>query len=156
MKYQSIKLVNLFKITAFAFVILLCTQCSKYQGDNKKYAVNSSGNGAQVVPASASSASGLMTGEYDSHNNTLSGVINWTGLSGGPTAIHFHGFANPGGNNIYQFVLDKVPAVASGSMNFQSAFTGAQEGSLIQGTYYYDIHTAAFPNGEIRGQILLQ
>jgi CHRD domain len=156
MKYQAIRLFNLFKIISFVLVSLLFTQCVKGRGETAKYTVNSSGNGAQVVPATASAATATMTGDYNSGDNTLSGTLTWTGLSGAPTAIHFHGPARAGRNNIYQFVLVKVPATASGSMTFQSVFTEAQEESLIGGLYYYDIHTGAFPNGEIRGQILLQ
>ena len=156
MKYRVTKLLNLFKITSFAAVIILSTQCSKYHGETEKYALNSPGMGLQVVPATASNATAEMIGDYSAGGNALSGTITWTGLSGAPTAIHFHGPAAPGRNNIYQFQLVKVPAVSSGSMIFQSIFTEAQEESLIKGYYYYDIHTAAFPNGEIRGQILLQ
>lgn len=155
MKFQAMKLLNLLKISPIAFLILFSTQCSKYKGETEKYAVDGSANGMQVVPASLSAATASLEGDYNSSNNTLTGTLSWTGLSGAPTAIHLHGFAQPGRNNIYQFVLIKVPAVASGSMIFQSIFTEAQEESLINGYYYYDIHTAAFPNGEIRGQILL-
>ena len=150
------KLLNLFKISPVAFLILFTAQCSKYHGESEKYTVDGPGSGMQVVPASISAATASMVGDYNSGNNTLSGTLSWTGLSGAPTIIHLHGFAKPGRNNIYQFVLVKVPVVASGSMTFQSIFTEAQEASLTAGLYYYDIHTAAFPEGEVRGQILLQ
>jgi hypothetical protein len=155
MKSLVMKLLNLLKISSLAFLILCSAQCSKYQGETEKYAVDGTGSGLQVVPASISAATGSMVGDYNSSNNTLSGTLSWTGLSGAPTAIHFHGLAQPGRNNISQFVLVKVPSVASGSMTFQSIFTEAQEESLINGYFYYDIHTTAYPNGEIRGQILL-
>ncbi|MES1214325.1 MAG: CHRD domain-containing protein [Bacteroidota bacterium] len=150
------KLLNLLKITSFALVILVFTQCSKYKGETEQYTVNSPGMGAQVVPATSSAATAVMTGTYNSTDNTLTGTLTWSGLSGAPTAIHFHGPAAVGRNNIAQFNLVKIPAVASGTMNFQSAFTGSQQGTLISGGFYFDIHTAAFPNGEIRGQIILQ
>ena len=156
MKYQAMKLLNLFTITAFAFVILLSVQCSKYHGESEKYTVNGPGVGLQVVPATTSTATAMMVGEYNSSNNTLTGVITWDGLSGAPIAIHFHGPAAAGRNNISQFTMVKIPAVASGSMTFQSVFTGSQQGTLINDGFYYDIHTSAFPNGEVRGQMLLQ
>ncbi|MCW3116400.1 MAG: hypothetical protein JWM28_482 [Chitinophagaceae bacterium] len=156
MKYRAMKLLNLFKITSFALLILVSAQCSKYKGETERYTTNSPGAGAQVVPASASAATVTMAGDYYAGNNTLTATLTWSGLSGAPTAIHFHGPAAVGRNNISQFVLVKVPAVASGSMTFQSVFTESQEGTLIGGGFYYDIHTAAFPNGEVRGQIILQ
>ncbi|MEJ0106340.1 MAG: CHRD domain-containing protein [Bacteroidota bacterium] len=39
-------------------------------------------------------------------------------------------------------------------MNFTSAFTESQESGVSKNTYYFDIHTAAHPDGEIRGQII--
>ena len=155
MNYQAMKLLNVFKIIAFSFIILISVKCSKYHGESEQYTVDGPGNGAQVVPANSSTGTAVLAGDYNSSNNTLSCILNWSGLSGPPTAIHIHGPAAVGRNNIYQFVLVKVPAVASGVMSFESVFTEAQEGSLISNAFYYDIHTAANPNGEIRGQIIL-
>jgi len=156
MNYRAMKLLNFFKIISFSFIILFSVQCSKYHGESEQYTVDSPGSGSQVVPATSVSATAAMTGGYNSTNNTLSGSLSWTGLSGAPTGIYFHGPAPAGLNNIYQFVLVKVPTVASGSMSFASVFTEAQEESLVAGWYYYEIRTAAYPNGEIRGQIILQ
>ncbi len=156
MKPSSMKLLNRFRAIIFIFFIVSSVQCSKYHGETEQYSIDSPGAGSAVVPVTASTATAHMVGAYNSNKNTLSGVINWTGLSGAPTAIHFHGPARVGKNNIQQFTLTKIPAAATGNLTFESVFTESQEGSMIEGLFYYDIHTAAYPNGEIRGQIILQ
>jgi len=83
----------------------------------------------------------------------MSGVINWSGLSGVPTAIHIHA-GTPGRTGYAYFDLKNIPKTITGSMIFTSAFTESQEGSVGGGGYYFDIHTAAYPQGEIRGQII--
>ncbi len=157
MKPQATKLFNRFRAIAFILFIVSSVQCSKYIGETAQYAVDSPASGSQVYPTSSSTATGLMQATYTSHKNMLTGTVSWSGLSGPPTAIHFHGPAIPGRNNRFElFTLIKVPAAASGSVNFESAFTESEEGWLETNQFYFDIHTAAYPNGEIRGQIILQ
>jgi len=47
------------------------------------------------------------------------------------------------------------PAVTSGLYSNTYTFTAAQETHLLSGLMYVNIHTSAFPGGEIRGQLLL-
>jgi len=157
MKPSSMKLLNRFRAIIFIFFIVSSVQCSKYLGETEEYTVNSPAAGTQVVPVSGSAATGQMVGAYTSNKNMLSGTISWSGLSGAPTAIHFHGPAIAGRNNRFELItLIKVPASATGSVSFESPFTEVQESWLESGQFYFDIHTAAKPNGEIRGQVILQ
>src|SRR4029453_7177262 len=102
MKPQATRLFNRFRAIAFIFFIVSSVQCSKYIGENEQYTIDSPATGAQVVPVSASSATGSMVAAYTSHKNMLTGIVSWNGLSGGPTAIHFHGPAIPGRNNRFE------------------------------------------------------
>jgi hypothetical protein len=82
----------------------------------------------------------------------MTGQISWSGLSGAPTAIHIHG-GSIGRNGYPYFVLVNIPKTLTGSMIFSSVFTESEEGGVGVDKYYFDIHTAAYPAGEIRGQI---
>ena len=123
---------------------------------------------AQVVPAVApSTASGTMKASYDAETHLLSYSFTWTGLSGNPTSMHIHGLADPG------FVATPAPlglysnGIVQNITGYSAATSGSRDGSLfidgkvlreadlLAGKYYIDIHTAARPAGELRGQIVL-
>ena len=54
------------------------------------------------------------------------------------------------------FPLTGVPAATSGAIPEQTyPVTPAQIASLEAGQMYFNIHTSAFPGGEIRGQIFV-
>jgi hypothetical protein len=66
--------------------------------------------------------------------------------------IHKGPAGTPGG---VLFGLGVAPF--SSPVNFASqALTVGQEDSLLNNLYYLNIHSAAFPGGEIRGQIMKQ
>ncbi len=157
MKTIIIKSASWLSLLILLTVAIPGLHCYKDNGKSKpQYSVSGNAVGANVVPATNSTATGSITGIYASRDNTLSGTISWNNLSSAPTAIHLHGPAFAGYNNIIQFVYSNFPASTSGSFSFSSVFTQAQEGWLLAGGYYLDIHTGAFPNGEIRTQIVLQ
>src|SRR5712671_6844520 len=76
--------------------------------------------------------------------------ITYSGLSGTPTAAHFHGPAQPGAN---AGVAVPIPNVATSPAQGSATLTDAQAADLLAGRYYINIHTAANPAGEIRGQV---
>ena len=76
--------------------------------------------------------------------------INYSGLSGPPTAAHFHGPAAPGAN---AGVAVPIPNPATSPVQGPATLTDAQAADLLAGRYYINIHTAANPGGEIRGQV---
>jgi hypothetical protein len=158
MKPQAAKILTKGRVIIFIFFIISSVQCSKYEGETEQYAIDSPAAGTQVVPATASTATGKMVGIYNSNKNMLTGAISWAGLSGAPTYIHIHGPARAGLNraNSQLITISKFQASATGSVIIESPMTESQEGSMIDKMIYFDIHTAAYPNGEIRGQIILQ
>ena len=105
---------------------------------------------ASEVPASASTGSGSVAASFDTGTKTLAWTGSFSGLTGDATAAHFHGPAVTGANS----------AVAVPIASFKSPFTGtapltdAQVADLFAGKWYVNIHTAKFPNGEIRGQLV--
>jgi hypothetical protein len=153
MKYKIMKITKLTVIASLATVVISVYSCAKAGIGGPSYTVDGIADGAQVVPTSSSSASGAITGNFDGSKNTLHGTIKWGSLSGSVTAIHIHG-AYAGKNGYPYFVLQNIPKGLTDSINFTSAFTESLEGGIPRGAYYFDIHTAAFPAGEIRGQII--
>ena len=66
-------------------------------------------------------------------------------LTGPPTAAHFHNAPAPGGNG-----PPVVPATASPSpIKGTATLTDAQIADLNAGKWYFNVHTAAHPGGEI-------
>src|SRR5689334_8457678 len=80
----------------------------------------------------------------------LSWKLSYSGLSGPATAAHFHGPAEAGKN---AGVAVAIPNATSSPVEGSATLTDAQAADLMAGKYYVNIHTAANPGGEIRGQV---
>ena len=106
-------------------------------------------SGAQEVPANASGAVGGGEFRIDPVANTMEYRIVVSGLLGAETAAHIHGVAPPGAN---AGVIVGLPAgnPKVGVWNYAEA----QEADILKGLTYVNVHTAAFPGGEVRGQIV--
>jgi len=108
-------------------------------------------DGSQEVPASNSTATGLGMGTLDTISGLLDWNISWQGLTA--AAMHFHGAAAPGSN---AGVVVDIGALSGGLTSAaigSTTITAAQIADLQDGLWYINIHTAAFPGGEIRGQV---
>ena len=106
--------------------------------------------GSNEVPPVNTPASGTVTTTYDTVSKRLSWRGNVSGLTGNPTAAHFHGPAEPGRN---AGVLIPAPGVINGSFEGSTTLTDDQAKALTAGQTYFNIHTAAHPGGELRGQV---
>lgn len=110
----------------------------------------------QEVPANNSTASGSADITYNKDNHMLSYTVNWTGLTGEPTMAHIHGTAAKGVNaGVKRDLSSFLQKSTAGSFSDSVMVDGNEikEDSLLTGYYYINIHTAAHPGGEIRGQI---
>jgi hypothetical protein len=104
---------------------------------------------ATEVPPNDSKATGAVTATLDTATKKLTWQGTYSGLSGAPTAGHFHGPADPGKN-----AGVAVPITASASPFQGSAdLTDAQVADLTAGKWYVNVHTEAHKGGEIRGQL---
>jgi hypothetical protein len=79
--------------------------------------------------------------------------VDYSGLSGAATAAHFHGPAEPGSNA--GVVVPVKSPVPSPSFEGEAIITPAQVQDVLAGKWYFNIHTAKNPGGEIRGQVVL-
>jgi hypothetical protein len=105
--------------------------------------------GASEVPPNQSTGSGTVTATFDTATKQLSWKGNYSGLSGPATAAHFHGPAEPGKNAGVAMAITPNTSPFSGS----ATLTDAQAADLLAGRWYVNIHTAANPGGEVRGQL---
>ncbi len=82
-------------------------------------------------------------------DKTFSYTATYAGLTGPAVAAHFHLAATPGGNG-----PPVVPAVVTASpIKGTATLTDAQIADLNAGKWYFNVHTAANPGGEIRGTV---
>ena len=103
------------------------------------------------MPPSSSRGSGTATVIYDTATKKLSWNVNYGGLTGPATAAHFHGPAAPDQNaGIVVPLTGDLTSPRQGSADL----TDAQAADLLGERWYFNIHTAAHPGGEIRGQVL--
>ena len=108
-------------------------------------------DGKSEVPANTSAGTGTADIDYDAASKKLSWKVTYSGLSGPATAAHFHGPAEAGKN---AGVAVAIPNATSSPVEGSATLTDAQAADLAGGKYYINIHTAANPGGEIRGQVM--
>lgn len=111
--------------------------------------------GAQEVPPNASPGTGLGTVLLNDVTNVITVDESFANLTAAATLSHIHGPAAPGVSAPVLFPFTGVPAVTSGSIPEQVfTLTPTQVVQLEAGQFYFNVHDANFPAGEIRGQIL--
>ena len=101
------------------------------------------------VPPNDSKGTGSLDATLDPKTQVLSWSLTYSGLTGPATAAHFHGPAAVGGNAGVAVPLPNPGAAMQG----QTTLTAAQIADLTAGKWYVNVHTAAHPGGEIRGQV---
>jgi hypothetical protein len=104
-------------------------------------------NGAQEVPPNSSTATGTATLLLSPDELSARLSLNFNGLTSPETVAHIHGPANPGNIGPVFFPISQGNLsdvlLALGPLDVQN---------LKSGLLYVDIHSNAFPSGEIRGQ----
>jgi hypothetical protein len=104
------------------------------------------------VPANTSSGQGNLTASVDTATRVLSWRLEYQGLTGPSTMMHFHGPAEVGANAGVVVPIPSSPADAS-IVGGEATLTPEQMADLLAGKWYANIHTQANPGGEIRGQV---
>src|SRR3954451_21848565 len=106
--------------------------------------------GSNEVPPNTSPASGTAQVTL----NTDTKVVNWTvtykDLTGSAVGAHFHGPAESGKNAGIVVPFKTVQSPIEGT----ATLSDAQVADLLAGKWYANIHTAANPGGELRGNMV--
>jgi len=109
--------------------------------------------GSDEVPPTKSTGTGSVTMTYDSATKMVSWEGTFSGLTGPATAAHIHGPAPAGKNaGVLVWISEKGKPFNS-PFKGSATLTDAQAANLSDGMCYVNIHTAANPGGEIRGQL---
>jgi len=88
----------------------------------------------------------------------ITGAATFSGLSGAPNLAHIHNAAaGSAGSPIITLTLTNDGDVTAGTASVPPGTTldATQFAALEAGNLYFNVHTAANPNGEIRGQITI-
>ena len=107
-------------------------------------------SGSQESPAVSTGGSGNAEATWDPGTSMLTYRVAYSGLSGPATAGHIHGPAGPGQN---AGVVVPFTNVGSSPITGSVKLTAEQFNQLSSGQWYVNVHTAAHPAGEIRGQL---
>lgn len=107
---------------------------------------------AQEVPPVSSSATGYARIFVNESTLTMSYTVVFSGLSASQTGAHIHAPAAIGANAGIAIAFPS-PGGTSGTITGSTTITAAQLSQLRQNLGYVNVHSAAFPGGEIRGQL---
>ncbi len=143
-----------FTVKQVLFVVLagiLITAASCKKSTDPKVTFKAIINGASETPANASTASGTATLTYNKDTKIFTVVVTFSGITA--TASHIHkGDVGVAGPVVFGFT-----SPVTSPINYTSvALDATQDADLNANMYYVNIHSAAFPGGEIRGQLIKQ
>ena len=132
--------------------VVAITGCGTMSTPSNMVAFSTTLSGANEVPAKTVAGTGTVDAVLDKNTNLLKWKVNYSGLSGEATAAHFHGPALAGANAGVALAWASAASGSEGS----ATLTAAQTADLMGGRWYANVHTAANPNGELRGQMTVR
>ena len=152
MKIKLTAVVKNIQIILVAGILLTGYACNNDDDDDSlgKDTFTATLNGMNEVPPNNSAATGTATLTYNRDTRIFSVIVEYIGIDvmGG----HIHkGAANVSGDVVFPFVTLTSPL---GYSSLQ--LTDAEEKDLYDQLYYVNLHSALFPGGEIRGQLIKQ
>ena len=106
--------------------------------------------GSNEVPPNSSPGSGTAQATLDTQTKVLTWTIAYKDLSGPVVGAHFHGPSEPGKNAGIVLPFKTVENPIQGT----ATLSDAQMTDLLAGKWYANLHTAANPGGELRGNMV--
>ncbi len=110
--------------------------------------------GTTEVPPNQTAGTGTVTATFDPATKELTWSGSFSGLTGPAVAAHFHGPGEVGKNAGVQVWISEKGKPLESPFKGSATLTDAQASDLQTGLLYANIHTAANPGGELRGQLV--
>lgn len=108
-------------------------------------------SGAAEVPANDSAGTGTLEATYDTETMLFTWTVTYEGLTGDATAAHFHG---PAAADANAGPVIPIEGDLASPIEGSATLTEEQATQLQDGMWYFNVHTAEYPDGEIRGQVM--
>lgn len=107
-------------------------------------------SGAAGVPPNDSAGMGKLEATYDTETMMFTWTATYEGLTGDATAAHFHG---PAAADATAGPVVPIEGALASPIEGSATLTEEQATQLQDGMWYFNIHTAEYPDGELRGQV---
>ncbi len=109
--------------------------------------------GSSEVPSNDSAGTGTVEATFDTESKAFVWTIDYSGLTGDATAAHFHGPAAP---DATAGPVVPIEGSLASPIKGEATLDDQQATDLQAGMWYFNVHTAQYPDGELRGQVLKQ
>lgn len=145
---------RLLSVTALLALGLIGSSCSKSDNPVTLSTTNvavltATINGANEKPASTTStAVGSFVGNLNTDTRVLSYTVTYSGIT--PVAGHLHRINAANGTGPVDIPFPSLTSPITGTT---AALAQSKVDSMLNGFYYANLHTTAYPAGEIRGDI---
>ena len=151
-KHKKFIMIRLFKLLPVIILIIIFSACKKDNSNDNNSDVNFSAtlSGASESSPNASTATGSSTGVYNMSTKILTVTTTYSGIT--VTVGHIHkGEIGVSGPVEFPFIITASPIQFT-----SSALSTSEETDLMENKLYVNLHSAAYPGGEIRGQLIKQ
>lgn len=138
----------LFRTLMIASVATLGIASTPAMATTLKFAASLTGQAE--TPPNPSKATGKATVSFDTDTKKLSWKITYHGLTGKATAAHFHG---PAAIGVKAPPVVPIQGKLASPIKGTATLTDQQAADLEAGKWYFNVHSAQYPDGEIRGQV---
>ena len=137
--------------------LISCKSTEEVEKENIYYGKGLTMSGSQETPAISTSATGTVDAEYNRLTRILSYKVTFSGLTDSATAAHIHGLGEAGVAAPVVQTFNGFPKLKAGSYSGTFFVDGIKikEEDILASRYYVNIHSKAFPSGELRAQLVL-
>ena len=123
-------------------------------GEKNLVALAADLTGAEVLPPTTTTGRGDFAAVYDRSTRLLRWKSTVSGLRGEVTGISFNGPADLDQNA--PPVMEWSGATGRANYEGRATLSATQASGLLAGTWYVNVRTRAFPQGELRGQVTIR
>ncbi|RIV18676.1 CHRD domain-containing protein [Fibrisoma montanum] len=144
------KLLMALALMAAPILMISCNDDDDSTPDDPNDTFGATLNGGQEVPPTSSTATGTYAANYNRVTRVLSYTVAYQGFT--PTMGHIHSVTATtaeGNNGPVSIGFTSLTSPIVG----QTTLTQAQQDEMYARRTYANLHSAQFPNGEIRGNI---